>query len=305
MPTKKGKNNKGKRTNRKGKSSRGGISGYRTSPGRTYTNTENIHLTFFDPHKYITLRYVEEFSNSILTSAGAQQTMNLNSLFDPNRTGSGHQPMGFDTVASLYNRYRVLKVRVTVKFIASANYMIVVIPLNGLLVSSIADQATYQTACEQRMAQKRDLSSGGPSTTVKMNPSLDKVNGCLKVEYLADDRFEAAVGSSPTEIITLSIGLFNPTGATIVPYYSVTMDFLCDFHDPISLGPSSVLDTRRSGHVPAGTGMRLEELQRDEVYYKRLLKQENLSSELRAKHERNLASIQRFLINKASSDVLL
>lgn len=226
---------------------------YRTDPGRSYTNRENANLTFVDPHKYVTFRYVELFSNSITTATGAQQTMNANSLFDPNRTGSGHQPMGFDQLAAIWNRYRILRAKCTVKFISSASYFATVIPLNGLLVSAIADQATFQTAAEQRMAKTVAVGAGGPSPTVRFNASLDKVNGCLRVEYLADDRFEASVGSSPTEVITLTIGLFNPTGATIVPYYSVQIDYLSDMHDPISLAPSL-------SRVTYGQGMNRDEL---------------------------------------------
>ena len=37
----------------------------------------------------------------------AKQYMRMNSLFDPDQTGTGHQPYYFDQFAALYNRYTV------------------------------------------------------------------------------------------------------------------------------------------------------------------------------------------------------
>lgn len=37
-----------------------------------------------------------------------------NSLFDPDQTGTGHQPYRFDQLAAIYQRYRVLKSKITV-----------------------------------------------------------------------------------------------------------------------------------------------------------------------------------------------
>lgn len=59
------------------------------------------------PQRYITkMKYSEQVS----TDAAGRYMFNLNSIFDPNRTGTltGHQPYGFDTLATLYNRYRVI-----------------------------------------------------------------------------------------------------------------------------------------------------------------------------------------------------
>lgn len=41
----------------------------------------------------------------------------MNSLFDPDFTGTGHQPQWFDQLAAVYQRYRVLGAKITAKFI--------------------------------------------------------------------------------------------------------------------------------------------------------------------------------------------
>ncbi len=212
-------------------------SGYALGP--TITSFERPSVSWLDPHKYATLVYAEAYSNSVATTAGFQQTLNLNSLFDPNRTGAGHQPYGFDQLAALYNRYRVLSAHWKVTYGSSTGtMMLVTVPVNGLLQASISNQATYETAVESPFAIMKTQSSGAPAVVFEGTMSLNVLNGVTKTEYLADDRFEAAVTASPTEIITLVTGGFNPTGSTIVQYYLVEIWYEVDFHDPISQAAS-------------------------------------------------------------------
>ncbi len=213
--------------------------GYQLAKQNAYTSFQKPRISFLDPHLYIELKYAQTFSNSVAAAAGSIQTMNLNSLFDPDRTGSGHQPYGFDQISALYNRYRVLNTRYKVMFASvGAVYHAVVTTVNGLLVSAISDQATFQTATETPHAVTNIMSTQGKSWVVNKKISLNLLNGVTQTEYLADDRFEAAVGANPTEIMTLVIGTFNPTGSTVIPYYEVEMFFQVDFHDPISLSSS-------------------------------------------------------------------
>lgn len=55
-----------------------------------------------------TLRYTELFTGVDISSNWTKQ-FRINSIFDPNYTDAGHQPMGRDLLATIYNYYRVLK----------------------------------------------------------------------------------------------------------------------------------------------------------------------------------------------------
>lgn len=70
---------------------------------------------------YTQHRYCEEISlssDNITGYTGSQYEFRLNSLFDPNLTGVGHQPQGFDQMAALYASYRVYKVDIYLRVTA-------------------------------------------------------------------------------------------------------------------------------------------------------------------------------------------
>lgn len=64
-----------------------------------------------------TLQYGQAFTLTAGAAGvfGTEQIFRLNSLYDPDLTGTGHQPYGFDTMATLYYKYKVTAVRVSIK----------------------------------------------------------------------------------------------------------------------------------------------------------------------------------------------
>lgn len=223
------KKNKNKKRNRKN-------GGYALTSQRAYSNFENPRIGFLDPHKYVRLKYTDIFSFTLATLTGTNQIMNLNSLFDPDRTGTGHQPYGFDQLAALYNRYRVLKTAWKITFHAeTTGFYIVVVPTNAMLATAITNQASYASACEVPRAVVRAQGTGANSVVVRGKVALNDLNGTTRTEYLADDRFQAVVSASPGELLLLNVGNYNPAGATVTIDYTVEMEFYVDFHDPIVL----------------------------------------------------------------------
>ncbi len=71
--------------------------------GITFLKLRSVSL--LPDQMYVKLRYVESISKSGLNWS---HVLTLNGLYDPNISGSGHQPMGFDQWISFYARYEVL-----------------------------------------------------------------------------------------------------------------------------------------------------------------------------------------------------
>lgn len=96
---------------------------------------------FADKQK-ATLRYVEDFTLDPATGALAKQNFSANGLYDPNITGVGHQPYGFDTYMSIYNHYRVLRSRIAVTCAPVSNAA----PTGNMIVSiGLKDDTTTES----------------------------------------------------------------------------------------------------------------------------------------------------------------
>lgn len=54
--------------------------------------------------------------NGGIAGAAAVYVFRVNSLFDPDFTGGGHQPLGFDQMSAMYNRYTVTNCQIRVVF---------------------------------------------------------------------------------------------------------------------------------------------------------------------------------------------
>lgn len=64
----------------------------------------------------VKLRYVTSQSMDAPINSTAVHTFRANSLYDPDYTILGHQPMGFDQWAAFYNKYVVVSCKITCTF---------------------------------------------------------------------------------------------------------------------------------------------------------------------------------------------
>lgn len=153
-----------------------------------------------------------KYAESVTTNAVGEYIFNLNSIFDPNRTGIGHQPYGHDTFNSLYNRYRVIACSYRVQCPnASQNIQFGVVPTNEVWPFSGIDELK-----EHPRSRYATQMFSGPAVSISGKVYLPSLVGRTKAQYMADDRYQAQFGTSPAELGILQILVSNQLGSNLM-----------------------------------------------------------------------------------------
>jgi len=182
------------------------------------------------PQRYITKM---KYSELVSTNANGFYSFNLNSIFDPNRTGIGHQPYGFDTLATLYNRYRVIScgwriAPVAPAVLASSSVQLGCLPANEELTGILS-----MSECKENPRAKYSLTTtGGDIKFVTGKTYIPSLVGRNKAQYMADDRYQAPVTSSPNELAILNVftAIGNVDNTATFPI-QVLLEYSVEFFD--------------------------------------------------------------------------
>lgn len=181
------------------------------------------------------LKYVQRQAFTVPVSGTWDYLWRLNSIFDPDRTGTGHQPYGHDTLNTMYNRYRVWKVDYVITYppnISGALQTAYVNCENGETSYTSVDQ---NLILEYPRTFRRPCNLDSP-TIIKGSINLAKLTGASKQEYIIDDRYQSQYGNNPTELLTLHTGIIGGTNATGI--VDVMLIYHVESFDPVLLPQS-------------------------------------------------------------------
>lgn len=191
------------------------------------------------PSRFITkMKYAEA---AVLSGIGMQTyRWNLNSLWDPNRTGLGHQPYGFDQLTgTIYNRYRVISCKYVVSAISdNFNIACAVLPSNEAAppISNVSE------ARENPRCQYLVQNPGGTLKVITGTVSIPKLMGRTKAQYMASDSYQAQYSASPTELAVLNVytqGLSDDASVTIPTTVNILLEYTVELFDPNNVDQSS------------------------------------------------------------------
>lgn len=173
------------------------------------------------PHSMVAhLRYVDTYALTITSGSLAKQVMRWNSTFDPDSTGTGHQPLYRDIFASIYDQYAVISASIEVKFVNNTTSTIVC----GIVSEDDAtSSSTVDTLCEQALGEHTILPplTGALSThTFKMNWNCKDF---LHIDPFASQTYKTAVGSNPSEESDLVLWATDFDAASISVTAHVTL----------------------------------------------------------------------------------
>lgn len=161
-----------------------------------------------------TMCYFDEPSINMALGTGTSTIYQIscNSLFDPNATGTGHQPYGFDQISALYDHYTVVSSRIKVTPCIAPDVANGVVAFFMWIDDDTSTSTTVTTNVERTS-----------SKTIYMCPATGWVSNGTGTLYhswsakeafgpgtLADSTMQGSATTSPTEQQYFSLGMFNP-----------------------------------------------------------------------------------------------
>lgn len=185
----------------------------------------------------VTLRYCETVSVSPSGGVLSSYIFRANGIFDPNYTGTGHQPMGRDTWATLYNHYLVTGSRVKVDYLTTVGGYY---PVSfGVMThdSGTVTATNPGTLIEQGLSTHKEVIIGsianGPSLTLRHEFDASKFFGMKAGADMIYD-LGAQVGQSPAEEAFFALWVGGLTGSDTLGTVNmcVTIDYDVVFTEP-------------------------------------------------------------------------
>lgn len=177
----------------------------------------------------------QENSVNLNPGAGVAATyvFTANGLYDPNITGAGHQPCGFDQYMALYNEYIVLgsTIRVLWSNADASNVALVGISLEDLATTN-ADWAVYIENGNSVYTYLDKASTGRGCVSISHKADIAKFS---RSKILDDSTFQGNSGANPTDThyYHLWVAPFNGTGDNAGVDIQVEIRYDVLFRDPV------------------------------------------------------------------------
>ena len=173
------------------------------------------------------LRYFGNFIslNPGLGGVASSHIFSANGLYDPDITGTGHQPIGFDELMALYDHYTVIGAKIRVYFNnldSSNNQFGTVVVRDGPSASTDTREIVengYVSMCHLATA-----GTGGDKGQVATSVDIAKFLG--RSNALADSQLKGSSAANPSEQVYFHVSAFpadqvdagNVTATVILDY---------------------------------------------------------------------------------------
>lgn len=192
------------------------------------------------------LRYTNAHSLAPSTTGSDWVVYNANSVYSPENSGGGHQPMGFDQYALLYNHYIVLGAKIVVtftpQFSASAD---VAAGKDIFAIVGLRDTSSTVTTMTRNMEMPQTRWKHVPAASARDKIVISKKFSAKRFFNVSDvkdkDDIGADVTSNPTDVACFHIGVGPMITASATPLAvscTVNVTYIVLFREPKNLTQS-------------------------------------------------------------------
>lgn len=158
--------------------------------------------------KNVILNYTTVLQGLSTTTGGVvgiTHTFGLNACFDPDITGVGHQPMGWDQWAKFYGLYKVWKCDVKLRPMHfGTDRCFIAAKVKPSQDTSALAGYTYDAACEDANTAVKIVTQGGDDdeNVIARSFYMSEIEG----HNINDDNYGATVNGNPGNLIKLVLG---------------------------------------------------------------------------------------------------
>lgn len=194
-------------------------------------------MPIFAVQKTVRMRYSDTIQLTCTSGAMASYVLRANDCFDPDFTGTGHQPMGFDQMILFYNHFVVTKSRLRVTFRNKSNTS----PFTALIrVDANSGVLTVPNRVIEfgglTMAEIDTFAMN--STTLELSVDVAKFLGMNRKTIIADSTSRGDAGSSPAEGVFFHFQVFDTAALTSTANCDFVMEQEVVFIEPRDLTES-------------------------------------------------------------------
>jgi hypothetical protein len=182
--------------------------------------------------------YGQVVSLDLSTTGGAEHAFRLNSLFDPDFTGVGTQPVGFDQWSALYNRYRVHACKVHVEFISSGTTLGALCGVSIRRDSTVANQFQDLVGEPYCVWVGAGAAQAGPAC-IHTGASVREIYGIGNSTFMDED-YSASIGANPSRVVYGHIwcNTWTQTAEAISFRVAVHLIYDVEFYERVDLDDS-------------------------------------------------------------------
>lgn len=241
LPSKNNKNGrsaparKGKGIGRR-KGRRDGQSGVQSSGGRNNAIALN-YMPVFPSSVRRRLVYYDTGTLNVTSGALNMTVFSANGLYDPNVSGIGHQPTGFDQMMVFYDHYVVLRAKCTVNWFNTSSGASAQVAL--ALNSSNSVVTDYVALSEGGYLVRDFLNSNATSDAIKtsrLSVSIPKFSGTPNIRDATD--LWGTATSNPTEQTYFNLCVWDFQGGSPSVRYEIMLEYDAWFLEPRKLTSS-------------------------------------------------------------------
>lgn len=179
-------------------------------------------------------------AGSGLNTTSAVQVFNINSLFDPDLTSTGHQPYGHDQLSAIYNTYLVDEVELDIVWTGAT------VDSMGcyIQVQNAADTQTLAGISPQFAMERPNvwyvMCNTQESVRQKIRIKLPQLAGISKEQLYINENYEALTNANPNArfIAQLAVACHNAESGSQYVRANITMRFHAKYFNRFGQAPS-------------------------------------------------------------------